>query len=156
VQYRQREAALELDLELDSRPGVQWWVRLPRLYCHYTSFAECRLRWRWGGEQGELTTTALHDHGWGRHALPLRLSPRLFRYEVLRLSDGGHVAVLRTDGPLGVPLRAMGVRRDAGGRMTPLSRLRWQVLDRIACEDHQGRARVAARRWLAVLYDDTR
>ena len=153
VRYRQPEAELELDLELESWPGFRWWARLPRSYCHYTTFASCRLRWRWGGERGEQTVPALHDHGWGGNLLPLRVPIGVFRYEVLRLPSAadqersGYAISLWTEAPLRVPLRNVGHLRPSASRGVPMETYECTVLDWGQALDYTGRVRRVPRRW---------
>lgn len=111
VRYRQPEEDLDLSLQLDSWPGFHWWACSPRIYCHYTSFCDCRLEWRWKGTRGALSIPALHDHGWGRNLLPLRTPLNLFRYEVLRLPGGDFAISLWTEGPAGLELKNVGLIR---------------------------------------------
>jgi hypothetical protein len=85
IRYRQPEAGLSLTLHLDCWEDLQWWAHAPRLYCHYTSFGSCRMEWQWESESGAVEVPALHDHGWGRNLLPLRVPLRTFDYEVLQL-----------------------------------------------------------------------
>ncbi len=97
IVYRQPEADLELDIELDCLPGLMHWVRLQGIYCHYTTFVSATIR----GLGAPITTPALLDHGWGRHALPLRIPTGWFRYEVLRLPDDILAIALRVEAPGG-------------------------------------------------------
>ncbi|RJP22894.1 MAG: hypothetical protein C4520_07675 [Candidatus Abyssobacteria bacterium SURF_5] len=111
IQYTQPEDDLTLSMQLDSWPGFHWWVYSPRIYCHYTSFCDCRLEWRWREASGALSVPALHDHGWGKNLLPMRTPLRVFRYEVLRLPESGFALSLWTEGPAGLELKNMGLIR---------------------------------------------
>jgi hypothetical protein len=147
IQYRQPEIDLELSVELGSWPGLHWWARAPRLYCHYTSFCDCRIEWRWGAEEGELDLPALHDHGWGRNMLPLRTPLKVFRYEVLRLPAGDFAISLWTEGPWGMELRNVGLVR--WGRQPPLfmRRYRCEVLEWEEFDNYAGLPCRVPRRW---------
>jgi hypothetical protein len=111
VDYAQPEDALELSIRFDSWPDLQWWACMPRLYCHYTSFGDCHISWNLQGKTGELDLPMLHDHGWGKNFLPLRVPLKIFRYEVLRLPQGGFAISLWTEGPAGIELACVGVIR---------------------------------------------
>jgi len=88
-------------MELNSLPEFHWWAYFQRLYPHYTSFCDCHFEWEWNGAGGTMDIPALHDHGWGRNMLPLRLPLNVFRHEVLRLPEGDFVVSLWTEGPDG-------------------------------------------------------
>ena len=97
--YHQPEADLDMSIGLRSLPHIHWWAYFPGLYWHYTSFCDCRLEWKWHGKSGRMEARALHDHGWGRNLLPVRVPLRVFRYEVLCLPDDGTGISLWTEGP---------------------------------------------------------
>lgn len=113
IEYRQPGQDLNISLELDSRPGFQWWTYSPRIYCHYTSFCQGRLAWQWKGKEGTLEVPVLHDHGWGRNLLPLRTPLKVFRYEVLRLPRQDTAISLWTEGPGKMELKNVGLIRRA-------------------------------------------
>jgi hypothetical protein len=153
VRYRQPEANLFITLQFDSREGLHWWAYLPRIYCHYTSFGDCRVEWQWESERGSLEVPALHDHGWGRNLLPLGVPLRTFRYEVLRLRTGaerqsGLALSLWTEGPFGVELKKSGVLRWEHNPCQPMHRYECRVLEWETFEDYAGRPHRVARRWL--------
>jgi hypothetical protein len=150
IQYRQPEADLELSLQLDSLPGFHWWAFSPHIYCHYTSFCDCRLDWHWKAAGGSLSVPALHDHGWGRNLLPLQTPLRVFRYEVLRLPDGDFALSLWTETVGGLKLKNAGLIRH--GKEAPLFMkhyecevLAWEVFDNYA-----GRPINVPQRWVGV------
>lgn len=152
LRYHQPEADLELNARLTARPGLHWWADLGDRYGHYTSFADCELSWRWGPRSGRHEQLALWDHGWGRTLLPLRVPLRVFRYEVLRLPDGGVLASLWTEGPGRLELECAGAWR-------PAVAARSQRIERYRCEVHQadrfanraGATRRVPRRWTGSL-----
>ncbi len=113
-QVEWREPGLSLDITIEADGGVQRWAWTPRYYSHYTCFGRCRIAWRWGSDGGEIESSVLHDHGWGRRP-PRWASPLgLFRYEVLRLPDDGVAITLWSEGPGGVTLRNVGLVRRHG------------------------------------------
>ena len=153
IEYRQPDAELSLSLHFDSWRDFHWWARAPRFYCHYTSFGTCRTEWQWGTEGGVLEVPALHDHGWGRNLLPLRVPLEVFRYEVLRVPSAAQEAdglaiSLWTEGPLGMTLKQSGLfRRDREhGRIT--TRYECRVLEWESFENDAGTACRVPRRWL--------
>ena len=151
IRYRQPDIDLDLSLELNSRPGLHWWIRVPRLYSHYTSFCHCRLTWRWKGETGTAELPGLHDHGWGRTLLPLRAPLRLFRYEVLRLPEDAFAIALRTEGPAGLELRNVGLVRGDDGPIRPVSRTTCRVLEWETFPNYEGRPCRVPRRWVGAM-----
>jgi hypothetical protein len=155
IQYSQPEAGLELSVELVSWPGFHWWARAPRIYCHYTSFCDCRLEWRWGGEQGSLELPALHDHGWGGNLLPLRIPLRVFRYEVLRLPEGDFAISLWTEGPGGMEFRKLGLLRWGKRPALLMKRYHCQVLDWEEFENYAGQSCRVPRRWVGTQLGDS-
>jgi hypothetical protein len=153
IQYRQPEAQLSLSLHFDSLQDFHWWAKAPRFYCHYTSFGKCRVEWQWESDGGVLELPALHDHGWGRNLLPLRVPLKVFRYEVLRIPNGteradGLAVSLWTEGPLGMRLKQSGLlRRDPeGARIT--TRYECRVLEWETFDNYAGAACRVPRRWL--------
>lgn len=155
VGYRQPDRDLELTLEIDSRPGIQWWYRAPRLYCHYTSFCTCRMTWRLHGESGTLTEPLLHDHGWARNLLPLlRVPLRVFRYEVLRLSGDGHAISLWTEGPGRLQMRNVGVTRTEADLAPRARGYTCRVLEWETFPNYAGLPCRVPARWLGVQEGD--
>lgn len=150
-EYDQPEEALHLEARFESTPGFHWWVRVPRAYSHYTSFAQARLRWSWGARSGEVSVPLLHDHAWGRRLLPVRLPVRLFRYEVLRLPDAGFAISLRCEGPGGLPLRATGLLKSAGETRVVMDRYDCEVQRWDRFDDYLGKTRRMPGRWTGTL-----
>ncbi|GAB4336660.1 MAG: hypothetical protein Kow0099_09710 [Candidatus Abyssubacteria bacterium] len=150
IQYRQPEEDLDLSLQLDSRPGVHWWTYSPRIYCHYTSFCDCSLEWRWKGADGALSVPALHDHGWGRNLLPMRTPLRVFRYEVLRLPDGGFALSLWTEGPGGLELRNVGLIRSETAQALCMKHYACRVLAWEVFDNYEGRPCRVPQRWVGT------
>ncbi|MBW1685970.1 MAG: hypothetical protein JRS35_13020 [Deltaproteobacteria bacterium] len=153
IEYRQPEAELSCTLHFASFENLHWWVRAPRLYCHYTSFGSCRMEWRWGSEAGVLEVPALHDHGWGRNLLPLGVPLRVFRYEVLRVpigagETGGSAIGLWTEGPFGMKLKQSGLLRRPQERNSIVTRVECRVLEWETFDNYAGRACRVPRRWL--------
>jgi hypothetical protein len=146
IHYRQPEDELDLQIRFESRPDLRWWARAPGgAYSHYTSFGHCDLSWTWKGAQGEVSSTGLHDHGFGRTLLPLRLPAAVFRYEVLRLGERDTAISLWTESG-GLDVRSVGhLRRDGGNHALSYG---CEVLEWTAHEDHRGRPRRVPRRWL--------
>ena len=142
------ETDLELSIELASWPGFHWWAHAPRIYCHYTSFCDCLLEWRWGGDRGSLELPALHDHGWGGNLLPLRTPLRVFRYEVLRLPEGDFAISLWTEGPFGIELKKSGVLRWNQEHSQLMNRYECRVLDWETFDNYAGRPCRVPRRWV--------
>ncbi len=145
VRYRQPE--LELDIALRRLPGLMHWVRLPGLYCHYTTFVTATVE----GLGEPILTPALLDHGWGRHLLPVRIPSGWFRYEVLRLPDDATAIALRVEGPGGVTLTsAAALYRGPDvpllGGITHTVVLDWQTTT-----NHAGRTRRMPTRWRNTL-----
>ena len=150
VRYRQPEEDLDLSMQLDSRPGFHWWVYSPRIYCHYTSFCDCRLEWRWKGADGALSVPALHDHGWGRNLLPMRTPLRVFRYEVLRLPDGDFALSLWTEGPGGLELRNVGLIRWGREPVFFMKHYECEVLAWEVFDNYTGRPCHVPQRWVGT------
>ena len=111
LRYTQPEINLELSLDLYAWSGFHWWALAPGIYCHYTTFCDCRLQWRWKGDTGQLEGPALLDHGWGKNILPLRVPLRVFRYEVMRFPKGAFAISLWTEGPGKLELKNVGLIR---------------------------------------------
>jgi hypothetical protein len=153
IEYRQPEAELSCSLYFASFEDVHWWARVPRLYCHYTSFGSCRMEWRWVSEAGMLEVPALHDHGWGRNLLPLGVPLQVFRYEVLRVpigagETGGFAISLWTEGPFGMKLKQSGLLRRHQERNSISTRVERRVLEWETFDNYAGRACRVPRRWL--------
>jgi len=147
VRYSLPSEELELSLDLDAWPGVLWWARLPRGYCHYTTFCTAQVKWRWGDEGASVRLPAIHDHGWGGTLLPMRAPLRLFRYEVLRLPGDGHALALRTTGSAGQELRRAAVVRRGAEPAAEVARLSERVLEWDVFSNFEGRPRRVPRRW---------
>lgn len=147
IHYHQPELGLELTARFDSWPGFHWWAYFPRLYYHYTSFGDLSLEWKWAGREGNLTVPGLHDHGWGRNVLPLRLPLRLFRYEVLRLPAAGFAISLWTEGPAGLEMKNQAVHRPDRGPVRVLEHYHCQVLEWETFPNYAGEPRRVPRRW---------
>ena len=157
IQYRQPEADLWLSMKLDSWQDFHWWAKAPRLYCHYTSFADCRVEWQWGSESGVLDVPVLHDHGWGRNLLPFRVPLAVFRYEVLRIpstpgQQGGFAVSLWTEGPCGMTLKQSGLLRRDRERRRVANRYECRVLEWDVFGNYAGTACRVPRRWLGRLF----
>lgn len=154
ILYRQAEIGLSLSMSFDSWEDFHWWAYTPGMYCHYTSFGECEIHWQWNDDSGKIKVPALHDHGWGKNLLPLRLPLKVFRYEVLRLPDAGPegsdgIAVsLWTEGPLGLELKMSGLHRWDQSRSRLMERYDCQVLEWDEFENYAGRPCRVPRRWL--------
>ena len=100
-----------------------------------------------------LKVPALHDHGWGRNLLPLRVPLEVFRYEVLRVPIGagetdGCAISLRTEGPLGITLKQSGLLRRQQERSRIVTRYECRVLEWETFENYAGNACRVPRRWL--------
>ena len=150
IRYEQPEIALELAMQFESWPDFHWWAYFPGVYFHYTSFGDCRFDWKWGGEQGRLTLPALHDHGWGRNLLPLRLPLRVFRYEVLRLPAGGFAISLWTEAPPGLEIKCVGLHRPDRDHSCFMDRYHCQVLEWDTFANYVGRPCRVPRRWIGL------
>jgi len=111
IKYNQPENNLSIDMEISSQPDFQWWAYARGIYCHYTGFGDAKIDWEWKHRAGSINVPALHDHGWGKNLLPIRLPVKVFRYEVLELPDGGYAISLWTEAPLGFELKNAGVIR---------------------------------------------
>ncbi|MDH3212126.1 MAG: hypothetical protein OEM05_06545 [Myxococcales bacterium] len=153
IRYRQPEAQLSLSLHLDSWQGFHWWAKAPRFYSHYTSFGRCRMEWQWESEGGVLELPALHDHGWGKNLLPLRVPLKIFRYEVLRVpsrtekADGLAIS-LWTEGPLGMKLKQSGLLRRDPEQSQITTRYECRVLEWEIFDNYAGAPCRVPRRWL--------
>jgi hypothetical protein len=150
VRYRQPEEDLDISMQLDSWPGFHWWAYSPRIYCHYTSFCDCRLEWRWKGSDGALSVPALHDHGWGRNLLPLRTPLSVFRYEVLRLPGGDFALSLWTEGPGGLELKNVGLIRWGREPALFMKHYECEVLDWEVFDNYAGHPCAVPRRWVGT------
>lgn len=150
VRYTQPEIDLDLSMELESWPDFHWWARFPGIYYHYTSFCDCHLEWRWKGDEGTIDLPALHDHGWGRNLLPVRLPLRLFRYEVLRLPEAAFAISLWTEGPAGMELKNVGLMRRDRRPIRPMKRYACRVLDWETFKNYAGRPCRVPRRWIGT------
>lgn len=153
IRYRQPEIGLELQARFESWPGFHWWAYFPGMYYHYTSFGDCKMEWKWGEQQGKLDLPALHDHGWGKNLLPLRLPLRLFRYEVLRLPAGGFAISLWTEAPGGFEVKSVGLHRPDRGPSRFMDRYSCQVLEWETLANYAGRPCRVPRRWLGRQQD---
>jgi hypothetical protein len=110
------------------------------------------VRWNRGGDdEGTCDLTALHDHGWGKNILPLRLPLKVFRYEVMGLPDGGFAIALWTEGPAGLELRNIGLIRPEGGPLAFMRAYSCQVLDWDTFENYEGQPCRVPRRWAGTL-----
>ncbi len=147
IEYLQPEDDLELKISLVSQPDFHWWVHTPGFYSHYTSFTNAKVAWKWQGEAGTLETPLLHDHGWGRNLRAFSWALRLFRYEILRLPDGGHLITLACEGPGGLVLRRTGLLRAAKGPTLSFSPLTTEVLAWDERPNYQGVMRRLPRSW---------
>jgi hypothetical protein len=150
IRYAQSEADLELSMRLDSWPGFHWWAYSPRIYCHYTSFCDCRLEWRWKEARGSLLAAALHDHGWGRNMLPLRTLLKVFRYEALRLPGGDFALSLWTEGPAKLKLKNLGLIRRGREPALFMRHYECRVLDWEVFDNYGGRPIRVPRRWVGT------
>jgi hypothetical protein len=148
ISYRQPEEDLELFLTLDSWDDFHWWARFPGLYCHYTSFAGAKVEWRWGQDSGTVETTALHDHGWGRNLLPLRLPVGVFRYEVLGLPGVGYAVSLWTEAPLGFEIKNAALFRPDREPSRTMKHYECEVMEWDAFENYAGKNCRVPMRWL--------
>ena len=147
VRYRQPEDDLDLRIRFESWPDLRWWARGPlSMYSHYTSFGDATLSWRWRGEEGEASATGLHDHGFGRTLLPLRLPAAVFRYEVLRLGERDTAISLWTESG-GQDVRSVGHLR-LGEQGWAMPSYGCEVLEWTLHEDHLARPRRVPRRWI--------
>jgi hypothetical protein len=127
IRYRQPEAGLSLTLHLDCWEDLQWWAHAP-----------------------------LHDHGWGRNLLPLRVPLRTFGYEVLQLRAAteraeGLAISLATEGPFGIELKKSGVLRWGRRHRQVMDRYERRVLEWETFENHAGTPCRVPRRWLGRL-----
>jgi hypothetical protein len=155
IRYSQPEEDLDLSIQLDSWRGFHWWACSPRIYCHYTSFCDCRLEWRWKGADGALSVPALHDHGWGRNLLPVRTPLRVFRYEVLRLPGGDFALSLWTEGPAGLELKNVGLIRQGKEPALFMKRYECEVLDWEVFDNYAGHPCAVPKRWVGTQRGDT-
>lgn len=151
IRYSQPENNLDLSIELDSWEGFHWWAYAPGIYCHYTSFAHCRMEWQWNGEKGTTALPALHDHGWGKNLLPLRVPLKVFRYEVLLLPEGGFAISLWSEGPFGMELKNVGLLRWSPYQSRFMERYECQVLEWDQFDNYAGQPCRVPRRWLGRL-----
>lgn len=157
IRYNQPEENLRLTIELDSWEGFHWWAYVPRIYCHFTSFGHCRVEWQWNGDSGVLESPALHDHGWGRNLLPLRVPLKVFRYEVLLLPEGmfesseGFAISLWTEAPGGMELKNIGLLRWDRRRSQFMDRYECQILEWDTFDNYAGQPCRVPRRWLGRL-----
>jgi hypothetical protein len=156
IQYRQPEEDLSLSIKFDSRDDFHWWAYVPGVYCHYTSFCDCAVEWQWSGKSGTIETLALHDHGWGRNLLPIRLPVNVFRYEVMRLPEAGSAISLWTEGPLGMELKNVGLLRPDQKPGWPMERYECEVLEWEAFDNYAGKTCRVPRRWLGRQKGDGR
>ena len=148
VRYHQPEDELDVDVRFESWPQLRWWARAPgQAYSHYTSFGRVAVDWRWKGQEGSVETSGLHDHGFGRNLLPLRLPTSVFRYEVMRLSNEDTAISLWTE-QAGLDLRSVGHLRRGVEGSHGLESYGCEVLEWTAHEDWMGRPRRVPRRWL--------
>lgn len=148
IQYSQPETNLHISMQFDSWEGFHWWVYVPGIYCHYTSFGNCRMYWQWNGDEGTIETPALHDHGWGRNLLPVRLPLGVFRYEVLLLPKGGFIISLWTEAPGRMELRNTGFLRWDVHRYQVMKSYECQVLEWENFDNYTGKTCRAPHRWL--------
>ena len=150
IQYRQPDNGLEVSLRLVSWPDFHWWLYSPRLYCHYTSFCDCRVEWDWNGAKGALDLPALHDHGWGRTLLPLRFPLRVFRYEVLRLPLDQLAISLWTEGPARLELKNVGLIRKEKQSPPQVQPYHCQVLEWETFPNYAGLPCRIPNRWVGT------
>jgi len=154
IRYRQPEADIELSMQLDSWPDFHWWAYSPQLYCHYTSYCDCRLEWQWGEDSGVIDVPALHDHGWGKNTLPLRLPLRVFRYEVMRLPEDAFAMSLWSEGPGRVELKNVGVIRRDRGESTFMKKYECRVLEWDEFNNYANFPCRVPRRWTGIQSGD--
>jgi hypothetical protein len=154
IRYRQPEINLELSIQLDSWTGFHWWAYSPGIYCHYTSFCDCRFEWQWKDDEGILELPALHDHGWGKNLLPLRLPLRVFRYEVLRFPKGAFALSLWTEAPCKMELKNVGLIRWDRQPAHSMKRYECRVLEWDRFHNYAGRQCRVPRRWIGAQYGD--
>jgi hypothetical protein len=150
LRYTQPEINLELSLELYSWSGFHWWAFAPRIYCHYTTFCDCRLEWRWKGDTGHLEGPALHDHGWGKNMLPLRVPLRVFRYEVMRFPKGAFAISLWTEGPGKLELKNVGLIRYDKQPVIFMKQYECRVMEWDVFNNYAGRSCRVPRRWIGT------
>jgi len=150
IRYAQPEKDFSIDFDLRSRRGLHWWAYSPGLYCHYTSFCDCRIEWSFGAAKGALGIPALHDHGWGKNALPLRLPLEVFRYEVMRLPWGAFALSLWTEGPLGMELKNVGLIREDSGPTLKMKRYECTVVEWEEVPNYMGILCRVPRRWVGT------
>jgi hypothetical protein len=150
IRYAQPEKDFSIDFDLRSRRGFHWWAYSPGLYCHYTSFCDCRIEWSFGAAKGALGIPALHDHGWGKNALPLRLPLEVFRYEVMRLPWGAFALSLWTEGPLGMELKNVGLIREDSGPTLKMKRYECTVVEWEEVPNYMGILCRVPRRWVGT------
>lgn len=148
IVYRQPEEGFELEARFSAWPGIHWWAHAGGIYRHYTRFGDCALSWSLRGEQGGCDVPALLEHAFGGTLLPLRVAPRVFRYEVLGLA-GGTTTSLWVDAPLGLEVAHVAVQRRRG-EATEAGRYRCEVLEWETHVNHAGDPRRLPRRWLGV------
>lgn len=150
IRYRQPEEDLSLSMRLASQDDFQWWSYAPGMYCHYTSFCDCELEWSWKGQGGSSSVIALHDHGWGRNLLPVRLPVRVFRYEVMRIEERGTAISLWTEAPPGLTLKNVGLVRRENRTPVFMPRYHCEVLEWDEFSSYAGRACRVPRRWVGT------
>lgn len=138
---------ISLAMKLDSWPGLQWWFYAPSLYCHNTTFATAQVELEWKGKKTKLTTPALHDHGWGKNLLPLRLPVGVFRYEVMRFDQKGHAISLWSEAPLGLRLKNVGLVRPGEENVFFHAGYKCDVLEWEEHENYQGRELRVPAKW---------
>jgi len=148
IRYSQPECDLELSMELNAWSGFHWWAFSPTMYCHYTTFCDCRFQWRWGSDEGSIDIPTLHDHGWGKNMLPLRFPLKVFRYEVMRLPDDAFALSLWSEGPGGMELKNIGVLRKDNEPIQFMKRYDCQVLEWEVFDNYAGRPCRVPKRWL--------
>jgi len=146
--YRQPDADFEISIRLNSLSRIHWWAYFPGLYWHYTSFCDSRLSWKWRSDSGSMDAPALHDHGWGKNILPIRVPLRVFRYEVLHLPDKAIGISLWTEGPLKMKLKTAGLLRWRDEPMVSMKRYDCQILEWDVYPNYSGQPCRVPRRWV--------
>jgi len=154
IRYTQPEINLELSLQLNSWKDFRWWAYTPGIYCHYTSFCDCRFQWQWEDDEGVLEVPALHDHGWGKNILPVRLPLKVFRYEVMRFPEGAFAISLWTEGPLRMELRNVGLIRWDKQPPVHMNRYECKVLEWEMFSNYAGKECRVPRRWIGTQHGD--
>jgi len=148
IRYQQPEEDLSLSMRLSSWDDFHWWAYVPGVYCHYTSFCESEMEWSWKGQSGSVAALALHDHGFGRNLMPIRLPVKVFRYEVMRIGERGKAISLWTEAPPGLTLKNVGLVRRDKSESTFMPGYSCEVLEWDTFENYAGKTCRVPRRWL--------